>query len=143
MIPGDLLLRGQLAHCAEAVDATHWRLTPASLAAVSQAGVSTVSLLSFLHTRVQGNLPPVLEIFIGNMLGTRDVVEAETAFVLRVTNKKLYTAITTSQLLKPYLLDVPGPDTIIVSLGPAEGIQSATGVAGRETHSLWRCNQTS
>ena len=74
------------------------------------------ALLAFLQSRVQDAVPAVLEIVIGNALGTRDVVQAETAFVLRVTNKKLYAAITTSPMLKPFLLDVPGPDTLAVSL---------------------------
>ncbi len=113
---GDLLVRGQLARCAEPVDATHWRITPASLARVRQAGVTAKTLLTFLQERVQSTLPPILEVIVGNALGTRDVVEADTAFVLRVTNKKLHTAITTNAKLKPLLLDVPGPDTIIVSL---------------------------
>jgi len=112
----DLLLRGQLARCTEEVDATHWRLTLASLARVRQAGVTAKTLLAFLQERVQGTLPPMLEVVIGNALGTRDVVEADTAFVLRVPNKKLHTAITSSAKLKPLLLDVPGPDTIVVSL---------------------------
>jgi hypothetical protein len=117
---GDLLLHGQLARCAEPLDATHWRLTLASLAAVRQAGVTPATLLAFLQSRVQGALPPLLEIVIGNALGTREHLPAETAFVLRVTNKKLYTALTTSPLLKPYLLDIPGPDTILVSLSQLE-----------------------
>ena len=43
--------------------------------------------------------------------------------VLRVTNKKLYTPITTSPMLKPFLLDVPGPDKRGVDLDIYEGVQ--------------------
>ena len=113
---GDLLLRGQLARCTEPVDATHWRLTAASLATVRSAGVSAGALLAFLQSRMHGTVPALLEIAIGNTLGTRDVVQGETAFILRIPNKKLHTALTTSALLKPYLLDVPGPDTMLVNL---------------------------
>lgn len=111
---GDLLIRGQLARCAEPVDAKHWRITPASLATLRRAGVTPAALLALLNARVIGTVPPVLEIAIGNALGTRDTLQAGTAYLLRVTNKKLYAAITTSPMLQPFLLDVPGPDTIAI-----------------------------
>ena len=73
-----------------------------------------------MRSRATGALPPLLEIAIGNALGTRDVVHADRAYILRITNKALYTAITTSPTLKSYLLDIPGPDTIVVSLAQFE-----------------------
>jgi len=117
---GDLLIRGQLARCAEPVDAAHWRITAASLKALRKAGGTPGMLLAFLRARAEHDVPAMLEIAIGNTLGARDVVQAETVFLLRVTDKKLYTAITTSPSLKPFLLDVPGPDTIAVSLARLE-----------------------
>jgi len=112
---GDLLLHGQLARCAEPVDATRWRITPASLTKARQAGVSAGILLAFLNSRVTSPVPAVLEIVISNALGTRDVVQGDTAFVLRITNKKLHSVIATNARFKPYLLDVPGPDTILIN----------------------------
>lgn len=113
--PGDLLLRQQLARCALPVDATHWRITKETLAAQRRAGVTPAMAVGMLQARVRGVIPPVLEIAITNALGTRDTIQCETVLLLRVTNKKLYTALTTSPMIAPLLRDVPGPDTIAVS----------------------------
>ena len=112
---GDLLLPGQLANCAEPVDAKRWRITPASLAKMRRAGVPAATLLDFLRDRAVEELPPLLEMAIRNALGSRSAVQAESGLVLRVTDKALYTALTTSPTLQPLLLDVPGPDTLVIS----------------------------
>ena len=112
---GDLLLPGQLANCAEPVDAKRWRITPASLAKVRRAGVPAVTLLDFLRERLVKEIPPLLEMALRNALGSRSAVQAESGLVLRVTDKALYTALTTSPTLQPLLLDVPGPDTLVIS----------------------------
>ena len=112
-ISEDLLLTGQLAHCAEQQGARRWRLTPASLSAPRQAGVTATILLQMLQARA-GDLPALLALAIRNALGVRESVQAGDAYVLRIPDKQLYAAIAGSPLLKPFLLDVPGPDTLIV-----------------------------
>jgi hypothetical protein len=122
---GDLLLRDQLARCAEPVTPTTWRITAAALAAVRGAGVSAATLLAFLQSRVRGILPPLLEIAIRNALGpTRQAVQGETAFVVRIADKKLYTALITSPTVQRLLLDVPGPDILLIAADKREEFQA-------------------
>lgn len=118
---GDMLIAGQLARCAEQLSNKKWRLTPASLQRVRQAGVNAKTLLTFLASRTLKPLPPLLEIAIRNAFSDKGtLIQADAVFVLHIKDKKLYDAITDSDLLKPYLLDVPGPDTIVVSLDKLE-----------------------
>jgi len=117
---GDLLVRPQITRFAELVGKMQWRITPAVLSSARHAGVTAAVLLSFLQSRAHGIVPPLLEVFIRNMLGTYDVVQGETVFALRITDKKLYMAITTSPALQPFMLDVPGPDTILIYPGKQE-----------------------
>jgi len=110
----DLLLKGQLAQYAEPVSANRWRITTASLQAARQAGVNAKTFLAFLTPRTTVPVPPLLEVAIRNALGKGSEVQGGNVFVLHIKEKKLYTAITTSLLLKPLIRDVPGPDTIVI-----------------------------
>jgi hypothetical protein len=121
---GDLLLRGQLARCAEVVTPKTWRITPASLTTVRQAGVSVATLLAVLQPRVIGALPPLLDIAIRNALGARQAVQGEMVVAVRVSDKKLYTALTTSPTAKRLLLDVPGPDTLLLATDNLEAFKA-------------------
>ncbi len=113
----DLVLRGLLTRYAEKLIGNMvWQITPASLAAARLAGRDAATLLVLLQSRALGIIPPLLEITIRNALGKPDVLQGTTAFVIYISDKKLYTALTTSPTMRQYLLDVPGPDTILVSL---------------------------
>jgi hypothetical protein len=112
----DLITTQQLGRFAEPLDATHWRLTAGSLAQSRKAGVRAAGLLGFLEARVIGDVPALMEVTIRNALGKRSVIEAATAYVLHIKDAKLHRAIAESSYLESYVLDVPGPDTIIVSL---------------------------
>jgi hypothetical protein len=112
----DLLIEVQLAHCAEPTGEKQYRLTRESLQRMRQAGVNAKSFLAFLELRLlRGAIPPLLEVAIRSGLGEKTTVQADMAYVLHIKDKKLYAALTTSPLLKPYLLDNPGPDTIVIS----------------------------
>ena len=113
---GDLLLPGQLAQWAEQLDNKRWRITPAKLEAMRKAGVTAKAFLAALESRVLFGIPPLLELAIRHALGGKNAaIQGDTAFVLHIKDKKLYMAIVTSELLTPYLLDIPGPDTIVVN----------------------------
>ncbi len=111
----DLLLAGQLANCAEPVDEKHWRLTKDSLAKVRAAGVPANTLLAFLHSRLLGPLPALVEIALRNALGARATVQSGPVLAVRIADKALYSALVTSPTAQRYLLDVPGPDTLLIA----------------------------
>jgi hypothetical protein len=70
-------------------------------------------------------LPPLLEIAIRHALGpARQTVQGETAFVVRIADKKLYTALITSPTVQRLLLDVPGPDTLLIAADKREEFQA-------------------
>lgn len=111
----DLLLEGQLARCTELFDNVRL-ITPDSLKKVKQAGVSATNFITFLQGRAINEIPGLLEVMIRNNLGTHSKAEGMQAYALRVTDKRLYTALTSSRSLADYILDVPGPDTILIPL---------------------------
>ena len=111
----DLLLDGQLAACAEPVDERTWRLTPSSLTKARAAGETAQTLLTFLESRLLAPIPPLLECCIRNALGSRTTVQAGPVLAVRIADKNLYSALTTSPLARSYILDVPGPDMILVA----------------------------
>jgi hypothetical protein len=85
------------------------------LAKARAAGTTPQTLLALLESRLLSPIPALLECAIRNALGPRAAVQSGTVFAVRVAEKALYSALTTSPLTQPYILDVPGPDMILIS----------------------------
>jgi len=110
----DLLLPGLLERCTENL-ADKRMITSQALKRVKQAGISASAFLTFLQERSMNGVPGLLEMMIRHTMGTRKVkAEGMQAYVLRVKDKRLYEALTTSRTLTDYILDVPGPDTLLI-----------------------------
>jgi hypothetical protein len=135
----DLLVRSLVAAWAEPeADATHWRLTRASVQRALKTGWTADSILDTLDQRALQPVPALLQVAVRAWAGARTfpravAVAADT--LLQIADPTVAQAIATSTMFQPYLRGQLGPQTFLVPREAAQALQQRLDALGLQVGS--------
>jgi hypothetical protein len=111
----DLMLKAQISRWTEPQAEDTWRLTRDSVQKALKQGARIHELFSILEERLLHGIPRLLKVTIMAWAGEPTQVELADISVLRCRNPEVFEAITSSKILKPYLLGALGPNLLLVN----------------------------
>ena len=121
--PQDLITADQLNQWAVNVSASEWQLTAESVSTRLKIGRKITELLGLLTGRSVYSLPPLLEIALRSWAGENYQVELDSVVVLHCPQEQLFSAISKSPTIKPFLKGYLPPDLLFVDVNHLKSLR--------------------
>ena len=119
----DLITADQLTQWAVSVSASEWQLTAESVSTQLKIGRKITELFGLLRDRSVHSPPPLLEIALHSWAGKTYQVELDSVVLLLCPQEQLFSAISTSPTIKPFLKGYLPPNLLLVDVNHLESLR--------------------